>query len=293
MKIGAVYPQTELSGDPAALGRFGREVEAMGLDHLLIYDHVAGAAPVERDPPIWGGGPYTDAHPFHDPLVAFAYLAGVTQRIEFITGVLILPQRQTLLVARQAADVDLLSGERLSLGVGLGWSYPEYDALGQDFKTRGARMSEQIPYLRQLWSEPRVTLEGRFDRIDRMRLNPQPRRMIPIYCGGFSEPAYRRAAKLADGFIYGADVEGAIAALEFTRARLAEEGRDAAAFRPIYMVQHPGGRGTSLDETVTALAKWQEAGGTDASIVTMGMEFTTVDQHLDYLAEVQAKIAAG
>jgi probable F420-dependent oxidoreductase len=291
MKIGAVYPQVELGGDPAALDRFARQVEAMGFDHLLIYDHVAGAARVDRDPPIWEHGPYTDEHPFHDPLVAFGYIAAITKRIELVTGILILPQRQTLLVARQTADVDLLSGGRLHLGVGLGWSYPEYAALGQDFATRGARMSEQIPYLRRLWSEPRVSFEGRFDRIDRMKLNPQPKRQIPIYCGGFTDPAYRRAAELADGFIFGADIGGAVAAWQRTQELLVAEGRDIAGFRPYYMVQHPGGRGTSLDDTIDALASWEEAGGTHASIVTMGLGLTTVDAHLDYLATIQAKAA--
>src|SRR5262249_49955317 len=160
---------------------------------------VLGAAHENRDPPLMA---YDENDPFHDPLVAFGYLAAITKRLELVTGVLILPQRQTALVARQAAHVDLLSGGRLFLGVGTGWNYVEYDALGHDFGSRGRRMDEQIPYLRRLWSETVISFEGEFDRIDRANLAPRPRRSIPIYCGGMVPAAYRRAARLADGFIF-------------------------------------------------------------------------------------------
>src|SRR5579859_3768844 len=200
MQIGAIYPQTELRGDPKALAAVGRAVETLGYDYLLMFDHVAGAVHEGRDPRLTG--PYTEKHPFHDPLVSFAYLAGITSRIGFATGVLVLPQRQTVLVARQAADVDLVSAGRLRLGVGVGWNWVEYAALGQDFHTRGRRLDEQIGLLRRLWGASPLTFAGRFDQIDRAGLNPRPERQIPIYCGGYSEPAYRRAAKLADGFIF-------------------------------------------------------------------------------------------
>src|SRR6185295_9430773 len=151
MDIGVVYPQIELGGDPTAVREIGRAVEDLGFDHLLAYDHVLGAVHTDRMPPLTG--PYTERDPFHDPFVMFAYLAGLTERIQFATGVLILPQRQTALVARQAADVDLLSGGRLRLGVGVGWSHVEYEALGQNFRTRGAREEEQIDLLRRLFNE--------------------------------------------------------------------------------------------------------------------------------------------
>src|SRR5581483_6056407 len=153
MKIGVIYPQTELGGDPEAVRRIGISAEELGYHHLLAYDHVLGATHA-REPKLTG--PYTDKHPFHDPFVMFAHLAALTRRIEFVTGILILPQRQTGLVARQAADLDLLSGGRLRLGVGIGWNYVEYAALGQDFSTRGRRMAEQVNLLRRLWSEPLV-----------------------------------------------------------------------------------------------------------------------------------------
>src|SRR6185437_9886180 len=202
MEIGVVYPQIELGEDPNAVRRIGKAVEDLGFDYLLAYDHVLGAVHDDRTPPL--PGPYTERDPFHDPLVMFGYLAGITERIGLATGVLILPQRQTALVARQAADVDLLSGGRLRLGVGIGWNHVEYDALGQDFRTRGAREEEQVQLLRKLWSEPLVSFDGRFDHIDRACINPRPRRPIPIWFGGFVEAAYRRAARLGDGFIFSA-----------------------------------------------------------------------------------------
>ena len=153
MQIGIVYPQTELGGDPVAVRRIGRAVEELGFDHLLAYEHVLGAVHADRTPQL--SGPYNEHHPFHDPFVMFGYLAGITERIGFATGILILPQRQTALVARQATDVDLLSGGRLRLGVGVGWSHVEYEALGQEFATRGARQEEQIQLLRQLFTRAR------------------------------------------------------------------------------------------------------------------------------------------
>ena len=164
MKIGLIYPQTELGGDPVAVREIGLAAEALGFDHLLAYDHVLGATH-DREPKL--NGPYTEKQPFHDPLVMFGYLSAITRRIGFATGVLILPQRQTALVARQAADVALLSDDRLRLGVGLGWNYVEYEALGQDFASRGKRVSEQVELLRKLWSEPLVDFTGAFDRVDR------------------------------------------------------------------------------------------------------------------------------
>jgi probable F420-dependent oxidoreductase len=290
MKIGVTYPQIELGGDPIAFDRFGRAVEEIGYDHLLMYDHVVGAVHENRTPPMWQRGPYTDKHPFHDPLVAFAYLAGITKRIELVTGVIILPQRQTVLVARQAADVDLLSGGRLHLGVGAGWNYVEYDALGQSFETRGPRLTEQIGYLRRLWSEPLVSFEGRFDRIDRAALNPRPTRRIPIYCGGFTEPAFKRAARHADGFIFAAGIDGALQAWKRMHQLLGEAGRPVKGFVGHYLLQNDKAGGLHLPEIVDAIRRWQDAGGTHVSIVTMGLGFTTVDQHLDHIGELRRLI---
>src|SRR4051812_41487743 len=200
MEIGVVYPQIELGGDPIAVRRIGEAVEDLGFDYLLAYDHVLGAVHADRTPQL--SIPFTEHDPFHDPFVMFGYLAGITERIGFATGVLVLPQRQTALVARQAADVDLLSGGRLRLGVGVGSDPVEYEALGQDFRTRGAREEEQIELLRRLFNEPVVDFSGRFDRVDRAALVPKPTAPVPIWLGGSSEVAYKRAARLADGFIF-------------------------------------------------------------------------------------------
>lgn len=282
MQIGAVYPQNELRGDPAAVGRFGRTVEDLGFDYILAYDHVLGAVHKNRTPPL--SGPYTEHDPFHDPFVMFAYLAGLTERIGFSTGILILPQRQTALVARQAADVDLLSGGRLRLGVGLGWSPVEYEALGQEFRTRGARQEEQIELLRRLFTEPIVDFSGRFDRIDRAALVPRPERSIPIWLGGSGEKAFDRAARLADGFIFfGGGVDHNVGNWNRLRERVDGAGRSAEAFGAEYVALPQAG---GVDALAAEVEAWQEAGGTHLSVVTMGLGFDSVENHIDYLDSV-------
>src|SRR5262245_28927752 len=228
VQIGVVYPQVELGGDPEAVRRIGRATEEFSFDHLLAYDHVLGALHEDRSPPLVG--PYTERDPFHDPLVMFAHLAAMTERINFATGVLILPQRQTALVARQATDVDLLSGGRLRLGVGIGWSHVEYEALGQSFRTRGVREEEQIELLRRLFNESVVDFAGRFDRIDRAALVPKPARTIPIWLGGFGDAAFERGARIADGFIFGGGISRNGDAWKRMRDRVDELGRSVEDF---------------------------------------------------------------
>ncbi|WP_239404795.1 LLM class F420-dependent oxidoreductase [Frankia sp. Cj3] len=282
MQIGAVYPQIELGGDPGAVRRIGRAVEDLGFAHLLAYDHVLGAMHADRTPRL--PGPYTEQDPFHDPFVMFAYLAGITERVSFATGILILPQRQTALVARQAADVDLLSGGRLRLGVGVGWNHVEYEALGQDFRTRGARQEEQIELLRRLFTEPVVDFSGRFDRIDRAALVPKPVRPIPIWLGGSGEVAFERAARLADGFIFfgGGGVDHAVDAWTRLRDRVRVLGRSVEDFGADYVAVPRGGIG----DLTAQIDAWREAGGTHVSVATMGRNLDSVDGHIDYLASV-------
>ncbi len=284
MKIGVIYPQNETGGDPLAVSRIGLATEQLGFDHLVVYDHVLGATH-DREPKLTG--PYTEKDPFHDPFVMFGYLAGITQRIELVTGILILPQRQTVLVARQAADVDLLSHGRLRLGVGTGWNYVEYDALGQAFATRGTRMSEQVKLLRQLWSGDLVTFTGEFDKIDRAALNPRPTRQIPIWVGGFADVALRRAARIADGFIFAHGAADAFATMPRLKELLAEQGRSSDEFGLQCNMMSAKG----ADAVVETAARWQEIGGTHASINTMGQGFTTIDQHLDYITQVRDALA--
>ncbi len=287
MQIGVVYPQTELGGDPTAVRRIGRAVEELGFDHLLAYDHVLGAVHADRTPPLTG--PYPEHDPFHDPLVMSAFLAGITDRIRFATGVLVLPQRQTALVARQAADVDLLSGGRLRLGVGIGWNHVEYEALGQDFRTRGARQEEQIGLLRRLFTVPVVDFAGRFDRIDRAALVPRPARPIPIWLGGSSPAAYDRAARLADGFIFigGGAVGDTVDAWRRLRDRVQDLGRSVADFGADYVVRPHGG----VDDVTAKVEAWREAGGTHVTVATMGLDLDSVDGHIDYIASVAGALA--
>lgn len=284
MRIGAVYPQIELGGDPDAVRAIGLATEELGFDHLLAYDHVAGAEHADRDPELWG--PYTATDPFHDPFVLFAHLAALTERIELVTGVLILPQRQTVLVARQAADVDLLSGGRLRLGVGVGWNHVEYTALGQDFSTRGARADEQIELLRRCWRDELVTFDGRFDTVERAAVLPRPGRQIPIWVGGFSEPAFRRGATLGDGFIFAGRPDACLDAWTRVQALLTEAGRDIDGFGADLVMTGT----TPADELPTVAGRWHEAGGTHVSVVTMGRDLATADAHIDFLARAKAAI---
>jgi probable F420-dependent oxidoreductase len=281
MQIGAVYPQIELRGDPSAVRQVGLAVERLGFDYLLAYDHVLGAVHADRTPPLTG--PYTEHDPFHDPFVMFAYLAGITERLKFATGILILPQRPTALVARQAADLDLLSGGRLRLGVGIGWNHVEYEALGQQFGTRGARQEEQIGLLRRLFTEPVVDFTGRFDRIDRAALVPRPAHPIPIWLGGSSEAAYDRAARLADGFIFmGSDIDRTIDTWNRLRDRVNRVGRPVDEFAAEYVVRPQGPPG----DLTAKIDAWREAGGTHLSVITMGLGLDSAEGHIDYLASV-------
>lgn len=285
MKVGIVYPQPEIQGDIAAVGTIAGAVEARGFDHLLVYDHVLGVEHANRERELQG--PYTDRDSFTDPLAMFAYLAGITEHISFMSGVLILPQRQTALVARQAADIDLLSNERLILGIGLGWNHVECEALGVDFATRGARCSEQIEQLRQLWSGEVVSYDGRFDRAERVRLNPAPRRQIPIWIGGFAPPAIERTGRLADGFIAAGPIDFALQARSAVDEARAKHDRAHLEFGHTFMTI----ASTSEDDTIAAAEKWREAGGTHVSICSMGQGLgASVSAHVDFIARVAERL---
>ena len=286
MRFGVVFPQTELSHDPSALPTIARATESLGYDSLLFYDHVVGAQHADREPALWG--PYTEHDPFHDPFVAMGYAAAITERIELVTGVLILPQRQTVLVAQQAADVALLSGGRLRLGVGTGWNWVEYDALGQRFADRGPRLTEQVRLLRRLWSEPLVTFEGEFDRVDRGCINPRPPAPIPMWFGGFGERAFRRAAGLGDGFVFAGELDAAIEGLQRMGDLLAEIGRDVETFgRELIMT-----RARTAPEVIETAERWQAAGGTGVSVLTMRAGLDGVRAHVDHIATVRTAIDA-
>ena len=234
----------------------------------------------DREPKLTG--PYTENDPFHDPFVMFAYLAGMLKRLEFVTGVLVMPQRQTALVARQAADLDLLSGGRFTLGAGVGWNWVEYQSLGSDFHTRGKRLAEQVEVLRQLWSGKVVDFTGEFHRIDRAVINPAPARRIPIYLGGFADVAFRRAARIADGFIFAERYGDVFECLERTRGYLKENGRSDADFGK-HLTTHAKSK---LEGIPDVLARWRDVGGTHASLTTMGKGFTTAQEHADFINRI-------
>ncbi|MGE0060388.1 MAG: LLM class F420-dependent oxidoreductase [Dehalococcoidia bacterium] len=228
MKLGVTFPQA-IEPDGASIAAFGREVEAAGFDYLCALDHVAGA-----HPDAFGGKPYFYTHesPTHEVFTLFAHLAAVTERIEFATTALILTQRQTVLVAKQAAEVQVLSGGRLRLGVVVGWNQPEAEAMGSDFATRGRRIEEQVEVLRALWTQPLVTYNGRFHRLDRVGINPLPPAPPQVWLGGgYDDRLLRRVAKYADGWLpslsAGADFGAALSQL---RSYLEAEGRDPASF---------------------------------------------------------------
>ncbi len=277
MRIGVVFPQTEIGADAGAVRAYAQRVEELGFRHVLAYDHVLGA-----DPAVHRGwqGPYDLTTTFHEPLVLFGYLAGITS-LELVTGIIILPQRQTVLVAKQAAEVDVLSGGRFRLGIGLGWNAVEYEALGQDFSSRGRRVEEQVDLLRRLWTEPSVTYHGRYHRVTGAGLAPLPvQRPIPVWFGAQSDRAYRRVGRLADGWFPqvppGPKLDEARGAVE--RAAV-EAGRDPRGIGMEGRVAWRGNPEKRADHTRT----WHEAGATHVSVSTMGAGLRSVDDHLAVL----------
>jgi probable F420-dependent oxidoreductase len=285
MQIGVVFPQTELGGDVRAVRAYVQGVEQLGYAHLLAYDHVVGADPAVHQG--WAG-PYDVHTTFHEPLVLFGYIAAVTS-LEVVAGVLILPQRQTVLVAKQAAEVDLLTDGRFRLGVGIGWNAVEYEALGKDFSNRGARSEEQVALLRRLWREQTVTHDGPSERVTGAGLAPLPvQRPIPVWFGGASLPAYRRAGRLGDGwFPMMRPGPGLDEAKTVVDAAAIEAGRDAAA---IGMEGRANWGPDGLDALLDDVGQWRHAGATHLSINTMGAGFGSVDEHLAALAAAADKL---
>jgi len=263
MKIGAIFPTTEIGSDPAVVRDWAQAAEGLGFSHIITYDHVLGAEHEGRDPKLMG--PYTEDNPFHEPFVLFGYLAGVTSRVELCTGVLILPQRQTTLVAKQAAEVDVLSGGRLRLGVGTGWNWVEYDALDVPWAERGRRLDEQVDVLRKLWQTKTIDFEGDFHHIARAGILPLPTRPIPIWFGGFSDSAFQRAARMGDGFQFGAAGPVFRAQWEQVKAALKKEGRSLEGFGAEISVDFSQGPDAWREE----LEAWQKAGGTHFSLRAM------------------------
>jgi probable F420-dependent oxidoreductase len=278
MQLGVVFPQTEIGNDPAVIRDYGQAAEELGFGHILAYDHVLGANP--NRPGGWDRG-YTFQSAFHEPFVLYGFLAGVTRRIEFFTGILILPQRQTALVAKQAAALDVLSGGRLRLGVGVGWNSVEYAALGQNFHTRGRRMEEQIDLLRKLWTQPLVNFEGRWDSIPDAGINPLPvQQPIPIWMGGMSDAVQQRVARLADGWSPQRINPGPEAkeVLDRVRDYMRAAGRDPASLGLHVTINAAG---SPPDDWAASASAWRDLGLTHVSFNTMGAGLATPRDHIE------------
>jgi probable F420-dependent oxidoreductase len=226
MLLNALLPTRDIGTDPAKIRDWAQAAEDLGYHCIEVPDHVFGAAARGEWKPL-----YSEADPFHETFTMMAFLAAVTRTIKLCSGVLILPQRQTGVVAKQAAEVDILSGGRLRLGVGVGWNHVEYEALGTEWKTRGARQAEQIEVMRRLWTEDLVTFKGRFYDLVDVNLLPLPaQRPIPIWFGGSSEAVVKRAARIGDGWMPILAPEQAEPKLAVLREHLKSFGRDPAGF---------------------------------------------------------------
>lgn len=276
MKYGVVFPQTEFPSHPLAIRDFAQAAENLGYNHLLAYDHLLGANP-DRE----GGwsGPYTYTDPFQEPLTLFSYLAGLTEHLAFISGIIILPQRETVLFAKQAATLDVLCQGRLRLGVAIGWNEVEYVAQNKDFHNRGDRIEEQVQVLRKLWTEELVTFEGRWHTIPDAGLNPLPvQRPIPLWFGGHADPVLRRIATLGDGWLpnYHTPEAGA-ENFERLRTYVADAGRsmDEIGIEP--RLRHNDGDQDTWYEQADG---WRAAGATHLTVITMGAGFSTPQEHI-------------
>ena len=286
MRIGVVFPQTELGGDVGAVRAYGEGVQELGFTHLIAYDHVVGA-----DPEVHRGwrGPYDVSTTFHEPFVLFGYLAAVTS-LELVTGIIILPQRQTVLAAKQTAEVDLLTDGHFRFGVGIGWNAVEYEALGKDFSNRGARLEEQVGLLRRLWTERTVTHEGVHERVTGAGLAPRPvQRPIPIWFGAVAEPALQRAGRLADGWFPqvppGPKLDEARA---IVRGAAVDAGRDPDTMGMEGRITWDEG---DVDKLVRQAGRWRDADATHLSVNTMGAGLASVEDHLAALTKASEALA--
>jgi probable F420-dependent oxidoreductase len=290
MQIGVVFPQYEIGADAGEIRAYTQGVEALGFDYIMVFDHVLGANTKSR--PDWVG-PYTLETMFHEPFALFGYMAGVSTKLGFSTGVLILPQRQTVLVAKQAAEVDVLCNGRFRLGVGTGWNHVEYEALNMSFADRGKVFEDQIEVMRALWTKPAVTLKTPYHTITDAGINPLPiQKPIPIWFGGGSkhpvwgtpgsEKVVRRIARLGDGWMpYSNPREEGPELMEKFRGYVREYGRDPNKIGIDGVV---GTRGNE-DEWVAIFDAWRKLGATHVAVTTMHDGLTGADQHLKRLQQ--------
>lgn len=289
MQFGAVFPQIEFGHDPLAVKDYARMLEEIGMTYVDAYDHILGVNP---DRPGGWRGTYNYQSAFLEPFVLYAYMAAVTRSLTLATNIIILPQRQTALVAKQAATLDVLSNGRVRLGVGLGWNQVEYTTLNENFHNRGKRIEEQVALLRLLWTQPLVTYKGKYHDIPDAGLNPLPvQRPIPIWFGGTADAALKRIALIADGWMINfRKPEDARSSIEQLKAYLQDARRDPSTF-PLE-ARIPYGEGKP--ETWLQLVKeWQDLGATYISVNTMGAGLGTPQAHMravKHFAEVVKEI---
>ncbi|MSP22836.1 MAG: LLM class F420-dependent oxidoreductase [Dehalococcoidia bacterium] len=279
MQLGVVFPQLEIGTDPAVVRDYAQAAEELGYAHLIAYDHVLGANP---DRPGGFKGPYTHDSVFHEPLVLLGYLAGLTDKIELWSGVIILPQRQTALVAKQAAEVAVLSGGRLVLGVGIGWNIVEYEGLNENFHNRGRRMEEQVALLRELWAKTSISFEGRYHHISRAGINPLPPSKIPVWMGGGDDRVLARIGRIADGWLVSPGLRGNIESarpyIEKIHAAAVEAGRDSAS---IGLESRVNFSKTDLNAELKAGRGWIAIGCTHVTLNTIGTGLESPRAHID------------
>ena len=280
MKFGAVFPQTEIGTDPRAIRDFAQGVEELGYSYVLAYDHILGA---ERASYPEQSFIYDHNDQFHELFVLFSFMAAWTTRLEFATGILILPQRDARLVAKQTVELSLLSEGRFRLGVGAGWNRAEAESLNSDFSTRGKRMNEQLELMEQLFTSPLVDFEGRFHTVKRCGLNPLPTTPPPIWMGGSADAVLKRAARFAQGWIPATLPEGREEAIvDRLRGFLKEAGREPDDFgmdARIVLARFPE------SERAAEYQKWRSLGATHFRCNTMGLGLTKVDEHLNALKQ--------
>ncbi len=289
MKLGVVFPQTEIGADPAACRDFAQAAEELGFDHLLAFDHVLGADPEAHTLT----GPYTHESMFHEPMVLFGWLAALTKRIELVTGILILPQRQTALVAKQAAEVDILSGGRLRLGIGVGWNQVEYRALNENFGNRGRRSEEQIALLRRLWTEDLVTFEGRWHEFRDAGINPLPvQRPIPIWIGGHAEATIERIGRIGDGwFPLVTPSDKTAERIERLRDYARAAGRDPAEIGIESWLRYAKGGAVAGPESWQAdIDFWRSVNASHLTVNTMDAGLRGADAHIEAMRRVKESV---
>ena len=287
MRLGAIFPQTEIGADPVGVRDFVQAAESMGYQHLLVFDHVLGADPSHHAP--WDR-PYSQHDMFHEPFVLFGYLAALTETIEMTTGVLILGQRQTALVAKQAAEVDVLTGGRLRLGIGVGWNHVEYEALGESFRNRGRRSEEQIELMRALWTQEVVDYKGRYHQVTHAGINPLPvQRPIPVWFGGGAPQVVKRIGRMGDGWFpqFQPDSAGQERIAEM-RQYATEAGRDPMSIGIEGRLNISDG---DADVWNKGAAAWDEAGATHLSINTMRAGLKGPDQHIDTIRRFKEAVS--